>query len=123
MPAEYGSTTPSAAAVATAASTALPPALSTSMPACEAYGLTLDTAPPDPTATGDRGGCGSEGAGLPQAAASVAKHTTASRVLPIVTMAPPRADQPRRFSGPVPVLSPRPRAPRALIRASATKSA
>ncbi|GHE36146.1 hypothetical protein GCM10018782_08100 [Streptomyces griseoaurantiacus] len=44
--------TPSAAAVATAASTALPPFLSTSMPAAEASASTLATAPPWPTATG-----------------------------------------------------------------------
>ncbi|GAA1359565.1 hypothetical protein GCM10009612_32050 [Streptomyces beijiangensis] len=44
--------TPSAAAVATAASTALPPLRSTSIPAAEASVSTLDTAPPYPTATG-----------------------------------------------------------------------
>ncbi len=44
--------TPSAAAVATAASTALPPCLRTLMPAAEASGSTLETAPPWPTATG-----------------------------------------------------------------------
>src|SRR5690242_12347569 len=52
MPEEYGSVTPRAAAVATAASTALPPSRSTSMPAAEASASTLATAPPYPTATG-----------------------------------------------------------------------
>ncbi|CAO0834544.1 hypothetical protein SMICM17S_10351 [Streptomyces microflavus] len=46
MPAEYGSVTPSAAAVATAASTALPPLRSTSIPAADASRSTLATAPP-----------------------------------------------------------------------------
>lgn len=48
MPLAYGSVTPSAAAVATAASTALPPARSTSMPTWLATGSTEATAPPDP---------------------------------------------------------------------------
>jgi hypothetical protein len=46
MPAEYGSVTPSVAAAATAASTALPPRLSTSIPALLASRSTVDTAPP-----------------------------------------------------------------------------
>ncbi len=46
MPAEYGSVTPSAAATATAASAAVPPWRSTSIPARVASGSTLDTAPP-----------------------------------------------------------------------------
>lgn len=46
MPEEYGSVTPSAAAVAMAASTALPPFLRTSMPAADASASTLETAPP-----------------------------------------------------------------------------
>ncbi len=50
--------TPRAAAVATAASTALPPLRSTSMPAAEASGSTLATAPPYPTATGVLGTAG-----------------------------------------------------------------
>ena len=50
MPVEYGSVTPRAAAVATAASTAFPPLRRTSMPACVASGSTLDTAPPVPSA-------------------------------------------------------------------------
>ncbi|GHH33999.1 hypothetical protein GCM10018775_05990 [Streptomyces umbrinus] len=52
MPDEYGSVTPSAAAVATAASTALPPLRRISIPAAEASASTLATAPPYPTATG-----------------------------------------------------------------------
>src|SRR4051794_39642055 len=50
MPAENGSVTPSVAAVATAASTALPPWRSTARPACVASGSTEATAPPRPTA-------------------------------------------------------------------------
>lgn len=44
--------TPSAAAVATAASTALPPERRTAIPAALASASTLATAPPYPTATG-----------------------------------------------------------------------
>ena len=44
--------TPSAAAVATAASTALPPSRSTRSPAAVASGSTLATAPPQPYAVG-----------------------------------------------------------------------
>ncbi len=44
--------------MATAASTALPPLRSTSIPAADASGSTLATAPPYPTATGDLGGAG-----------------------------------------------------------------
>ena len=47
-PALKGSVTPSAAAVATAASTALPPCLSTRRPTCDASGSTEETAPPKP---------------------------------------------------------------------------
>lgn len=61
MPAEYGSVTPRAAAVATAASTALPPSRSTSIPAAVASASTLATAPPYPTATGDLGGGTADG--------------------------------------------------------------
>jgi hypothetical protein len=52
MPALYGSVTPSAAAVATAASTALPPRLSTRMPMRLASGSTDETAPPVPRLIG-----------------------------------------------------------------------
>ncbi len=62
--------TPSAAAVATAASTALPPLRSTSMPAAEASRSTLETAPPYPTATGVFGA-----AGLPWAVGGAAAPT------------------------------------------------
>ena len=51
-PATYGTVTPSALAVATAASTALPPCFSTSMPAWLASASMEGTAPPEPTATG-----------------------------------------------------------------------
>ena len=49
MPAENGSVSPSAAAVATAASTALPPCLRTFSPILVASGSTLLTAPPYPS--------------------------------------------------------------------------
>src|SRR5690348_10380609 len=55
MPVEYGSVTPSAAAVATTASAALPPALSTSIPTWLATASTDDTAPPPPRITGTLG--------------------------------------------------------------------
>src|SRR5690242_14832257 len=62
MPALYGSVTPSAAAVATAASAALPPRASTSRPTWLASRSTEATAPPDPVMTGTLGcwvvGCG-----------------------------------------------------------------
>jgi len=51
-PATNGSVTPSVEAVATAASMALPPALSTRMPAWLALNSELATAPPVPVATG-----------------------------------------------------------------------
>ena len=51
-PATNGMVTPSVLAVATAASIALPPCLSTSMPAWLASGSMEATAPPVPTATG-----------------------------------------------------------------------
>ena len=47
-----GSTTPSAAAVATAASAALPPASSIRRPAIDASGCAELTAPPVPITTG-----------------------------------------------------------------------
>src|SRR5688572_6312541 len=56
MPAENGSVTPSAAAVATAASAALPPRRRTSMPTAVASASTLATAPPNPVAAGCFGG-------------------------------------------------------------------
>jgi len=52
MPAENGSVTPSAAAVAMAASAALPPAFRMSMPTWVASASTLATAPPLPVITG-----------------------------------------------------------------------
>src|SRR6185437_949332 len=51
-PATNGTVTPNALAVATAASTALPPCFSTSMPAWLASTSIDATAPPEPTATG-----------------------------------------------------------------------
>src|SRR6478736_5816729 len=56
MPALNGSVTPSAAAVATAASVALPPARSTRRPTRVAYGSTEVTAPPEPYAVALFGG-------------------------------------------------------------------
>src|SRR5437764_6116101 len=58
IPATYGSVTPSAAAAATAASTALPPSRRIWIPACVASGSTVATAPPVPTATACRDGYG-----------------------------------------------------------------
>src|SRR5689334_24791723 len=52
MPAENGSVTPRAAAAATAASAALPPARRICRPAREASKSTVDTAPPRPMARG-----------------------------------------------------------------------
>ena len=52
MPELYGSVTPRAAAVATAASTALPPLRSTSTPIRDASGSTEVTAPPYPLLVG-----------------------------------------------------------------------
>src|SRR5215211_7934563 len=52
MPHEYGSVTPRAAAVATAASTALPPPFRTCIPTWDASWSTEDTAPPVPVAVG-----------------------------------------------------------------------
>ena len=52
MPHEYGSVTPRAAAVATVASTALPPSLRTRIPTRDASRSTVATAPPVPVAVG-----------------------------------------------------------------------
>ena len=60
--------TPSAAAVATAASTALPPLRRTRSPTRVAYGSTVDTAPPRPMAVGALGGSAAAGAGAAAAA-------------------------------------------------------
>src|SRR5690242_2971799 len=57
-PATNGTVTPNALAVATAASTALPPCFSTSMPAWLASTSMDATAPPEPTATGCLTGSG-----------------------------------------------------------------
>src|SRR3954466_15747343 len=54
MPAENGSVTPSVAAAATAASTALPPWRSTSRPTAVAVASTVVTAPPYPVAVDPR---------------------------------------------------------------------
>src|SRR6476661_3708389 len=63
MPVEYGSVTPRAAAVATAASAALPPALRTVIPTWLATASTDDTAPPPPRMTGTLGRDGVTGLG------------------------------------------------------------
>src|SRR5687767_12999308 len=55
MPAENGSVTPSVAAAATAASTALPPRRRTSRPTAVAVASTVETAPPYPYAVGPSG--------------------------------------------------------------------
>ncbi len=79
MPAEYGSVTPSAAAVATAASTALPPRRNTSIPAAEASSSTLETAPPWPTATGDLPGAAHSGALSPGGEAAPTESIATAR--------------------------------------------
>src|SRR4051812_8612263 len=80
MPAEYGSVTPRVAAVATAASTALPPRLSTSVPICEATSSTVATAPPVPRITGTLGSLGTTGpaagAGVGAAAGALVRAPT-----------------------------------------------
>ena len=58
MPELYGSVTPSAAAVAIAASTALPPSRSTSRPIALADASTDETAPPYPVEVDGAGGVG-----------------------------------------------------------------
>src|SRR5690242_18508981 len=97
MPVEYGSVTPSAAAVATAASAALPPALSTSIPTWLATASTDDTAPPPPRMTGTLGreletGLGPEApegavaaAAVVVAAAEVVSATTREPATPAVS--------------------------------------
>src|SRR4051812_16260897 len=77
MPLLNGSVTPRAAAVATAASTALPPAFSTSRPIAEASGSTEVTAPPYPRAVGCLGGVACAGAA--RAVARRASGTTIPR--------------------------------------------
>src|SRR6266540_3434035 len=70
-PATNGSVTPSVLATATAASTALPPALSVAMPALLALNSADATAPPVPVATGCLTYCGPAFAdGAPRAATS-----------------------------------------------------
>src|SRR5438445_689231 len=77
MPEEYGSVTPSAAAVATAASTAFPPWRSTSVPAAEASASTLATAPPYPMASGLLAGVGCGAGARDAGAAAVTAPTVA----------------------------------------------
>ncbi len=60
MPAEKGSVTPSVAAAATAASTALPPRRRTSSPTWVAVASTVATAPPYPMAVGPDAGADAE---------------------------------------------------------------
>src|SRR5688572_11049196 len=64
MPAENGSVSPSAAAVATAASTALPPCLRTFNPTLVASGSTLLTAPPYPSLVAFFGACACAASGV-----------------------------------------------------------
>src|SRR5690242_5371525 len=67
MPLLNGSVTPSAAAVAIAASTALPPSFSTCSPMREAYGSTEVTAPPYPRAVACFAGAACAGAARTEA--------------------------------------------------------
>src|SRR5699024_123249 len=89
IPHEYGSVTPSAAAVAMAASTALPPSASTRRPMSLAYGSTDDTAPPEPIASGTFSGSGTGSAawavnGLPAAAVTPRAAPAANTVRRLV---------------------------------------
>lgn len=83
MPAELGSATPSAAAVAIAASTALPPWASTSRPILDEYGLTLETTPPVPVETAVGAGNAARGvsgaAGPAHAVVNATQQATAIR--------------------------------------------
>src|SRR4029079_9136552 len=76
MPHEYGSTTPSTPAAATAASIALPPWRSVSIAACVARGLACAARLPVPTAVACLGGAETSRAG---AAAGTAKSSPAAR--------------------------------------------
>src|SRR5919107_2490325 len=85
MPAEYGSVTPRVAAVATAASTALPPRLSTSVPTCDATSSTVATAPPVPRITGTLGSLGTTGPAAGAAAVEAAGRAVEAAGRALVT--------------------------------------
>ncbi len=89
-PHENGSVTPSTAAAATAASTALPPAFSVSMAAWLARVSTLAAAPPFPIDVGGPNGATAADAGTP-----TTSPTTKSRMAITRRMVPPLA----RFGG------------------------
>src|SRR6478609_3052941 len=97
-PATNGSLTPSALAVATAASIALPPSRSTRMPAALASGSADVTAPPEPTAAGclpgELCGCCAAPAGASENAVTVRTAAAAPAARRVPTSAPypdPRA--------------------------------
>ncbi len=90
MPAENGSVTPSTAAAATVASTALPPRFSVSIAALVASASTVPAAPPLPTAIGSfmkLSLCPACAAGAASAAAATATAIT----LRIITLPPSRS--------------------------------
>src|SRR3954470_5406325 len=91
MPELYGSVTPSAAAAATAASTAVPPFLRTLSPIRVASGSTVATAPPRPMLVGTFGGAFSlaawaagDAAGVAAGRASAAPTSGVRRAGPVV---------------------------------------
>src|SRR5688572_26447367 len=79
MPAENGSVTPSTAAEATAASTALPPARKVSIAACVPSASTVAAAPPEPVAVGVFAGSCAPAPCAPASAASRPAHSSARR--------------------------------------------
>src|SRR5690349_4985384 len=96
MPAENGSVTPRAAAAATAASAALPPARRICRPAREASKSTVDTAPPRPMARGvftavEAPGRAGRAAGAGDVAlAGAAVRASAAATAPVVATMPQR---------------------------------
>src|SRR6188472_4436337 len=113
MPALYGSVTPSAAAVATAASAALPPLRSTSRPTALASASTEATAPPCPVDVDGAGGAGrAADAGEETETAATIKDAVRARLRPVcaergmtwtmkASRAGGRAESPHRSPGPL----------------------
>src|SRR4051794_21892683 len=97
MPEEYGSVTPSAAAVATAASAAVPPRRRTWIPIAGASGSTPATAPPKPGAPACPGGAtpGADPAGFGMALAAIAPVAPADAETGRATSGIARASAPR----------------------------
>src|SRR5438045_3630827 len=89
MPAENGSVTPSVAAAATAASTALPPWRSTSSPVRVASASTVATAPPKPVATGPSGWLAASAGAAPVSAVTRAVVLSAANTVTRRNMSTP----------------------------------